>query len=204
MAKSPDYSTESFIIEKYATDITYADDGTGERLITVQVKIQSDTAVRQFGVLEFPYESRNERIDFVYVRVRKPDGSVVSTPETDAQDQPAEVTRLAPFYSDIRNKQLPVKSLSVGDQLEYQVRQVRTVAAAPGHFWYTQEFVTNAVVLEETASLSVPRQKYVQVESPKVKPEITETADRRVYRWKTSQLEKSKAGRGKAAKAGRC
>ena len=198
--KSPDYSTESFIIEKYATDFTYADDGTGERLITVQVKVQSDTAVRQFGVLEFPYESRNERIDFVYVRVRKRDGSVVSTPETDAQDQPAEVTRQAPFYSDIRNKQLPVKSLSVGDQLEYQVRQVRTVAAAPGHFWYTQEFVTNAVVLEETASLSVPRQKYVQVESPKVKPEITETTDRRVYRWKTSQLEKSKPAEEKPQK----
>ncbi len=86
--------------EKYATDVTYADDGTGERLITVQVKVQSDTAVRQFGVLEFPYESRNEHIEFVYVRVRKPDGSVVSTPETDAQDQPAEVTRQAPFYSD--------------------------------------------------------------------------------------------------------
>jgi tetratricopeptide (TPR) repeat protein len=198
--KSPDYSAESFIIQKYATDVTYADDGTGERLITVQVKVQSDAAVRQFGVLEFPYESRNEHVDFVYVRVRKPDGSVVATPETDAQDQPAEVTRQAPFYSDLHNKQLPVKSLSVGDQLEYQVRQIRTVASAPRHFWYTQQFVTNAVVLEETASLSVPRQKYVQVESPKVKPEITETGDRKIYRWKTSQLEKSKPAEEKPQK----
>src|SRR5277367_1371348 len=73
--KSPDYSAESFIIQKYATDVTYADDGTGERLITVQVKVQSDAAVRQFGVLEFPFESRNEHVDFIYVRVRKPDGS---------------------------------------------------------------------------------------------------------------------------------
>jgi tetratricopeptide (TPR) repeat protein/transglutaminase-like putative cysteine protease len=191
-AKPADYSGESFVIEKYATDVTYADDGTGERLLTLKAKVQSDAAVRQFGVLEFPYESRNEHIEFVYVRVRKPDGSVVATPESDAQDQPAEVTRQAPFYSDIRNKQLPVKSLSVGDELEYQVRQVRTVAAAPGHFWYTQQFLTNAVVLEETASLSVPKQKYVQVESPTVKPEVTESGDRRVYRWKTSQLEKSK------------
>ncbi len=78
---------------------------------------------------------------------------------------------------------------------------MRTVAAAPGHFWYTQEFVTNAVVLEETASLSVPRQKYVQVESSKVKPEITETGDRRIYRWKTSQLEKSKPAEEKACRS---
>jgi hypothetical protein len=172
-AKSPDYSAESFVVEKYATDVTYADDGTGERTLMVQVKVQSDAAVRQFGLLEFPYESRNEHLDFVYVRVRKPDGSIVTTPESDAQDQAAEVTRQAPLYSDLHIKQLPVKALSAGDVLEYQVRQVRTVAAAPGQFWFTQDFLSNGVVLEETASLNVPRKKYVQVESPKIKPEIT-------------------------------
>jgi tetratricopeptide (TPR) repeat protein len=200
-AKVPiDYSGESYIIQKYATDVTYAADGTGERLITVQLKIQSEAAVRQFGVLEFPYESRNEHLDFVYVRVRKPDGSVLPTPDTDAQDQPAEVTRQAPFYSDIRDKQLPVKSLSAGDQLEYQVRQTRTVPAAPNHFWYTQNFIKDAVVLEETASLNVPRQKYVQVESPDLKPAISEEGDRKIYRWKTSQLEKSKPADDKPKK----
>jgi tetratricopeptide (TPR) repeat protein len=199
-AKSPDYSAESFVVAKYATDVTYADDGTGERTLTVQVKVQSDAAVHQLGLLEFPYESRNEHLDFVYVRVRKPDGSVVTTPESDAQDQAAEVTRQAPLYSDLHIKQLPVKALSAGDVLEYQVRQVRTVAAAPGQFWFTQDFLRNGVVLEETASLSVPRKKYVQVESPQVKPEITETGDRRIYRWRSSQLEKSKPAGDKPTK----
>jgi tetratricopeptide (TPR) repeat protein/transglutaminase-like putative cysteine protease len=199
-ANALDYSKESFVIQKYATDVAYQADGTGERLVTVQVKIQSDTAVRQFGVIAFPYESRNEHLDFVYVRVRKPDGTVIATPDTDAQDQPAEVTRQAPFYSDIRNKQLPVKSLAVGDQLEYQVREVRTVAAAPGHFWYVQNFLKDAVVLEETASLTVPKQKYVQVESPDVKPQITETGDLKIYRWKTAQPEKTKVPDEKAKK----
>jgi predicted Zn-dependent protease/transglutaminase-like putative cysteine protease len=198
--KAPDYSAESFIIQKYSTDITYSADGTGERLITVQLKVQSDAGVREFGVLNFPYESRNEHIDFVYVRVHKQDGSVVATSDADAQEQPAEVTRQAPFYSDLRDKQLPVKSLSVGDTLEYQVRQVRTVASAPGHFWYTQNFVSNAIVLEETASLNVPKQKFVQVESATVQPEVSEQGDRKIYRWKTAQLEKPKASNDKAKK----
>ncbi|AXC15179.1 Transglutaminase-like enzyme [Acidisarcina polymorpha] len=195
-----DYSPESYVIQRYATDITYAADGTGERIITVQVKVQSEAAVRQFGVLEFPYESRNEHLDFVYVRVRKADGTLIATSDADAQDQPAEVTRQAPFYSDIRNKQLPVKSLSVGDRLEYQVRQVRTVPAAPGHFWFTQNFLKDAVVLEETVSLTVPKQKYVQVESPDNKPAISETGDQKIYRWKSTQLEKTKAPDDKAKK----
>jgi tetratricopeptide (TPR) repeat protein/transglutaminase-like putative cysteine protease len=189
--KAPDYSAESFIIQKYSTDITYAADGTGERLITVQVKVQSEEAVRQFGVLDFPYESRYEHIDFIYVRVRKQDGSVVATSDAEAQDQPAEVTRQAPFYSDLRDKQLPVKSLSVGDTLEYQVRQVRTVAATPGQFWFTTNFVKDGIVLEETVSLDVPKDKYVKVQGDSVKPEVSEAHDRRIYRWKTSNLEKS-------------
>jgi predicted Zn-dependent protease/transglutaminase-like putative cysteine protease len=195
-----DYTDESYVIQKYSTDVTYAADGTGDRLITVQLKVQSEAAVRQFGVLEFSYESRNEHVDFNYVRVRKPDGSVIATPETDAQDQPAEVTREAPFYSDLRAKQLPVKSLSVGDQLEYQIHQVRTVAAAPGQFWYTQTFVRDAVVLQETASLNVPKSKYVQVESATVKPQITEHGDRKIYTWTTAQLERSKPSEDKPKK----
>ena len=193
IAEKADYSGESFVIEKYSTEVTFAADGTGERLITVAVKVQSDAAVRQFGVLEFPYESRNERVDFVYVRVKRADGSVVATPDADAQDQPAEVTRIAPFYSDIRSKQLPVKGLSPGDRLEYQVRYVRTVAAAPGEFWYTQDFVKNAVVLDETIVLNVPRDKYVHVESGAAKPGVSESGDRKTYRWKNTQLEETKA-----------
>ena len=188
----PDYSGESYVIEKYSTEITFAADGTGERLITVAVKVQSHAAVRQFGVLEFPYESRNDRVEFVYVRVKKVDGSVVATSDADAQDQPAEVTRPAPFYSDIRSKQLPVKGLSAGDELEYQVRDVRTVSQVPGEFWYTQDFLKNVVVLDEAIVLNVPRGKYVHVESGAAKPEVSESGDRKIYRWKNSQLEKTK------------
>jgi hypothetical protein len=65
-------------------------------------------------------------VEIVYLRVRKPDGTVVTTSDQEAQDMPSAVTRTAPMYSDTREKQVPVKSLSVGDTLEYQVKIVRT------------------------------------------------------------------------------
>jgi hypothetical protein len=117
---------ESLIILEHASVIRFTADGLGERTDSMRVKMQSDAAVRALGVITFSYESSYEHVEIVYLRVRKPDGTVVTTSDQEAQDMPSAVTRTAPMYSDTREKQVPVKSLSVGDTLEYQVKIVRT------------------------------------------------------------------------------
>ena len=113
----------------------------------MEARIQSEGAVHEAGLLTFAYASGEEQLEPVYVRVRKPDGTAVETPATDAQDMPTEVTREAPFYSDLRELQIPVKSLSVGDKLEYQVKYVRKKTAAAGQFWGALNFIRSNVVL---------------------------------------------------------
>src|SRR5258708_37307043 len=49
------------------------------------VRIQSQAGVEEFGQLVFGYSSATEKLDVEYVRVRKPDGQVVMTPESTAQ-----------------------------------------------------------------------------------------------------------------------
>jgi len=183
------FAKEGVVYEKISTVIHYDADGMGDKTLTVEARIQSEGAVHEAGLLTFGYASGEEQLQPVYVRVRKPDGTVVETPATDAQDMPTEVTRDAPFYSDLRELQIPVKSLSVGDKLEYQVKYVRKKTAAAGEFWGALNFVRNNVVLDETAELDVPKDKYVLVLSPKNKPEIAEENGQKVYRWKTSQME---------------
>jgi len=183
------FAKEGVVYEKIATVIHYEADGLGEKTLTVVARIQSEGAVHEAGLLTFGYASGEEQLQPVYVRVRKPDGTVVDTPATDAQDMPTEVTRDAPFYSDLRELQIPVKSLSVGDKLEYQVKYVRKKTAATGQFWGALNFVRNNVVLEETIEMSFPKDKYVLVLSPRDKADVTEENGLKVYRWKTSQLE---------------
>src|SRR5579862_8891499 len=183
------FAKEGVVYEKIATTINYDADGLGEKTLTVVARIQSEGAVHEAGLLTFGYASGEEKLEPVYVRVRRPDGTVVETPATDAQDMPTEVTREAPFYSDMRELQIPVKSLSPGDKLEYQVKYVRKKTAATGQFWGALNFVRSNVVLEETVELSVPKDKYVLVLSPKDKADISEANGMKVYRWKTSQLE---------------
>lgn len=180
------YAGEAFVVEHLDTQYRFAADGTGSRQTTMVLLVQTEAAVRQFGVVTIPYASGDEHVELDYVRVRRPDGTVIETPVMDAQDMPAEVTRQAPFYSDLKEIQIPVRSLQVGSRLEYRVRALRTKAEAPGQFWGEHRMVQGIVVLEESVELRFPKGKDVTVWSPSSKPVITEEGTDRVYRWTNS------------------
>ena len=120
----------------------------------------------------------------------KPDGTTVETPVADAIEMPAAVTREAPLYSDLKEKQLPVRSVAAGDVLDYQLRTVRTKAEAPGQFWGSEHFlVEGGVVLSQTVSLEVPADKYVKVWDPNHPAKPTEHNGLLTYQWSSSQLD---------------
>ncbi|HEX7363399.1 MAG TPA: DUF3857 domain-containing protein [Bryobacteraceae bacterium] len=187
-SQSPDYSKEAAVIQEFSRDITFAADGTSVRDQSAVVRIQSDAGASQYGILSFYYDQDTQKVDIVYVRVRKPDGSVVTTPPASVQDLSSEIERLAPTYSDLREKQVPVRGLSPGDVLEYRVRITQTKPNIPGRFWDAENFLSGAVVLQETLRISVPAGKYVKVVSASVKPQIHEQGGRKIYLWKTAQL----------------
>ena len=199
------YSGESYVINRIDQIYSENADGTGWRQRTFAVKVQSDAALRELGVVAIPFASASEHLEFAYVRVRKPDGSVVDTPLTGAIEQPEKVTVEAPFYSDLKEEQLPVKSLRVGDTLEWQVRVVKTKAEAPGQFWGDNSFLAEgAVVLEESIELRVPVATTVNVwTNPKldVKPKETVSGEQRVIRWETAALKPTIGKEADAAKA---
>ena len=182
------YTDEAAVVERSESVYRYADDGTGSKLDTIVVRVQSAAALQGLGVLSFPYASGNQRLDIVYARVRKPDGTTVETPITDAQDQPAPATQVAPMYSDLHLKQIPIRSLAVGDKLEVQTRTTIQQPEAPGQFWGQENFGTGLIFLERTVELHFPKQKQVTVYSPDHTPEIADSSNERVYRWKGSQL----------------
>lgn len=183
-----DYAGESLVIDQLDRVYDYAADGTGSTLRTVRARIQSDAGLRALGVLNVGYASSAEHVEFVYARVRHSDGTVQETPASDAIDMPTPVTREAPFYSDLKDMQLPIRSMRVGDTLEWQARIIRTKPEAPGHFWGAENFSTDGVVLEESIELRVPQGKYVKTWSPTAAPVESNANGKHIYRWTSSQL----------------
>jgi tetratricopeptide (TPR) repeat protein len=182
------YADEAAVVERDDIVYRYTEDDTDTKLETTVMRIQSSAALQGMSVLNFPYATDNQHLEIVYARVRRPDGSVVETPASDAQDQPAQVTTLAPMYSDLHLKQLPVRSLAVGDKLEFQLRLTQRQPEIPGEFWGQESFGAGIIFLERSIELHVPKDKQVTVYSPDHKPDTSETASERVYRWTGSQL----------------
>jgi tetratricopeptide (TPR) repeat protein len=188
----PDYASESVVFEQLTRVYRYAADGTGSKEITGVVAIHNQAGVKALSVLPFDFASSAEHVEIDYVRVRHADGSIVSTPATDAQELPTEVTRAAPFYSDIKEEQIPIRSLQPGDHLEYHIRIVRTKPESPGHIWGNESLFlpsSGVVALSETVEVHLPKEVYLQVWSPQHKPILADTPTERVYRWQSSQLE---------------
>ena len=181
------YADEPLVIERSETVVEVAADGTGWKQRTLVARLQADAGVKRYSVLTIPYAGNSQHVEIAYARVTHADGTVVETPPTEAMDMPAAVTRAAPFYSDLKELQLPVRSLRVGDRLEFQYRIVRTRAETPGEFWGQESFNETAVALEQTLEVRLPAGMVVQVWSPTIKPaESSRSEERRVGKeWRS-------------------
>src|ERR1700752_2641203 len=142
-------SQEAAVIESIATKVAFENDGNFNRVKISRVRVQTDAGVKAWGILSFPFQSATQIIEIDYVRVHKVDGSTIVTPPDNIQDLDAEITRSAPFYSDLREKHVAVKGLGKGDILEYEAHWNPIKALVPGQFWYQYNFQREAIVLSE-------------------------------------------------------
>ena len=198
-------AAEPYYIKSASTVASMNADGTGSRVLTFAIAVQSDSALRELSVLTIIFSSRNERADFVYARVVHSDGTTQDTPVADAIEQPAPVTREAPLYSDLETKQLPVKSLRTGDTLEWQARFTQFQAQAPGQFWDQGNFSSGGVVLDETYELRVPAGFHLTVwTNPRAGGSFSESDSKatgqHIYLWRHADLKPTVGPEAEAAK----
>lgn len=192
-ASKRDYSQQASVIEQLSTRVSFDQDGSRTREQVTRVKINTDAGVKEWGLLKMPYQSAAETVEIVYVRVHKPDNSIVTTPEDNIQDLDAEITRSAPFYSDLREKHIAVKGLAQGDVLEYQAKWHPIKPLIPGQFWFEYNFQPGGIVLDERLEIRAPADR-----APKFKgaaqatQSITTDGNFRVYRWIYSRLDDTK------------
>jgi len=185
-------SQEPAIIQEMSTKVAFDNEGLSTREQSTRVRVQTDSGVQQWGLLNLPFQSATQAVEISYVRVRKPDGGLVITPPDNVQDLDAEITRSAPFYSDLREKHVAVKGLGKRDILEYEVRWRSNKALIPGQFWFQYNFQKNVVVLDERLEIRVPSGRAVKVKGPQETQAVRTEADTRIYSWTYSKLQSTK------------
>ena len=186
-----DYSQEAVVIEQARTAIRFEKDGTGRRDTYLRLKTQSEAGVQQFGQLVFGYNAANERPEIAFVRVRKADGTIVATSPESVQDLSSPVQRVAPIYTDFRQKHVTVQSLRPGDTLEFSVTTEIHTPLAQGQFWTEYDFQRDAIVLDEQLTLDVPADTPLTLKThPGLDPSIRKEGGRALYRWNGSNLKR--------------
>jgi tetratricopeptide (TPR) repeat protein/transglutaminase-like putative cysteine protease len=181
---SPPASEEAAIIEQSHTTIRFEHDGTGRREIYVRVKVLSEAGIREWGEVVAGYNAATETVELSLIRVHKPDGSVVDTPSSVAQDLTSPVERIAPVYTDYHQKHVTVQSLRPGDTLELRIVVTMHTPLAPTQFWTEYSFNDTAVVLEEQLDIDVPSARPVTVKTkPGFEAAIDDHGARRIYHW---------------------
>ncbi|HZD32065.1 MAG TPA: DUF3857 domain-containing protein, partial [Candidatus Angelobacter sp.] len=181
-----DYSEQSFVRELVSESYRFEDDGTDRRQTNGRIKINGESAVQRFGQLKVGYSALSDKLEITYVRVVKPDGTIINAPESGMQD----VTYPnALMYSDYHEKHISVPSLRPGDVLEYQFVRSTVDPLTPGQFWTSYDFNDRDIVLDERLEINVPKGRSVTLKNePGFEPKITDEGDRRVYRWTQSHL----------------
>ena len=182
MPPPPNYSQEAYVVEHNRTAMRYENDGTGQEEIEASVRIVSESGVQALGQFKIGYSALSDKVDIAYLRVRKPDGTVVTAQESAVQD--LTTTPNAPVYTDYHEKHVSVPSLRPGDVLEYKV--VRTIfnPLAPDQFWASYNFAETGTVLDEQLEINVPKARHIKMKTrPGFDPKVTEEGDRRIYRW---------------------
>lgn len=187
-ANATDYSSEPYVFELIETEVRFEADGKGQRDLSLRVRIQSESAVHEFGLLTYAFASRFETLDVIFVRVRKPDGTVLETPLSNVQEIDSAVSREAPMYTDQREKHIAVKSLAVGDTLEAHIRWTTTEPLAPGHFWYADSYFRAGICLRETIKFDLPAGLPVKLRNSDPQPTVQETGGRQIYTFTHSNL----------------
>jgi tetratricopeptide (TPR) repeat protein/transglutaminase-like putative cysteine protease len=160
-----DFSQEPFVIEKYFLAAKFENDGTGERTLFSRIKVQSDAGVQQLGELIFGYNSASETIDVHFVRVLKADGSTVTANKDAIKEMTAPVERDAPEYTDYKEVHLTVPALHPDDAIEYEVSTRIVTPTAPNQFWFEQNFLDRAIVLDEQLEVNVPETRALLIQS---------------------------------------
>ena len=164
----------------------FENDGTGSLDVEAQIKIISESGVQALGQVKIGFSALNEKLDVDYVRVRKPDGTVITAQESSIQDL---TFPDAPVYTDYHEKHISVPSLRPGDVLEYHYVRTTTAALAPGQFWTNYSFAEQGIVLDEELEINVPKDREIKLKvKPAYQPKITEEGDRRIYHWTHSHL----------------
>jgi len=185
-----DYPDQDYVYLLDDGVVVHEADGRGRSTYRQVIQILTREAAESWGEHTFSYVDKRERLTVNWVRVLKPDGTVISEGPTHEQETSAPVPHQYPVYTDTKIRRLTLGGVAPGTIVDFSYTTEILEPVMPRSFGNSWSVSTGAftrrsrLIVDVPASLA-PRIQEWNVRFPR---DAREQRGRRVYVWATSDV----------------
>lgn len=165
-------------------------DGRGTRTYRQIVQILTREGAERWGEQTFGYVAGDERLTVNWIKVVKPDGTVIADKPTHEQESLAPVALEAPIYSDSKVRRVSIGGIEPGTLLDFSWSVERLKPTLPRDFYTGWRVTTGLLVRRSRLILDVPASITPRLHEENWRyPRPVQTAGgRRVYTWAVADV----------------
>lgn len=185
-----DYADDPYIYLLDDGVVVVQADGRTTRTYRQVVQILNQDAVEDWAEQSFSYDAGREKLRINWVRVVKPDGTVISDGPSHRQESSSPVAMSAPVYSDSKVIRLTLAGVAPGTIVDYSFTTERFKPPLAGDFYSGWSVHTARLTRRSRLVLDVPvgMNPHIQERNLHFRPQVVEAHGRRVYQWATQDV----------------
>ncbi|HEV7366928.1 MAG TPA: DUF3857 and transglutaminase domain-containing protein [Gemmatimonadales bacterium] len=165
-------------------------DGTGVSTYRQVTQILSAEVVQDYAEHEFSYSPGHQRLTVNWIRVVRPDGTVVSDAPTQVQDSDIPATLADPVYSDTKVRRFSLSGVAPGTIVDWSYTVEERKPFLPGDFSASWSVHTGRVTKRSRYLVDLPAamQPHLVERNLTFRREERVAKGRRTYLWATQDV----------------
>jgi transglutaminase-like putative cysteine protease len=170
-------------------------DGRGTRTYRQIVQVLKQSAVERFQEQSFSWSPGHERLWINWIRVVRPDGSVISAKPTHVQESDVPASTEDPVYTDRRVRRVSLSGVAPGTIVDYSVTTEELKPTPPRDFFVSWSVSTGLPVARSRYVINVPASLTPRIHERNLNFQRIErvVGSRRIYTWATANVPRVKA-----------
>ncbi|MBI1967496.1 MAG: DUF3857 domain-containing protein [Gemmatimonadetes bacterium] len=187
-----DHPGEDFIYLLDDGVLHFEADGRSVRTYRQVIQILTQEGAERWGEQRFGYTAGREQLTVNWIKVVRPDGTVISDRPTHEQESLAPVALEAPVYSDSKVRRVSIGGVAPGTLLDFSWTTERVQPYLPGDFWSGWRVTTGRLVRRSRLIVDVPvgLEPRIKEENIRFPRRVVEARGRRVYTWAATDVPK--------------
>jgi transglutaminase-like putative cysteine protease len=165
--------------------VRYEADGTGITTYRQVIQVLSADAVEDYAEHEFSYSPAHQRLTVNWIRVVKPDGTVISEAPGQVQDADIPASLSDPVYTDAKVRRYSLSGVAPGTIVDwsYSIEEIRPFL--PGDFYASWSFQTGALTRRSRFLVELPAavRPHLLQHNLSFEPREIVSRGRRTYLW---------------------